>query len=470
METNATINRKKKIVDLPLKSLDLFSGIGGFARGLRFISDTVAFCDLSVRSCAVLATNKALKGVPIIPDVTKIDKSVLQELSPNMITGGFPCQDISSMKMIKEGEVRAGLDGPRSKLFFEIPRIVREAKGTIKHVFLENSPRMVGPDSDRVIEELQKVGLYHIAYGIFSAADVGALQVRKRWFCLASSRPQDLPLMDHEQLNKAIFHTWTKDVPRVIPLPKDPKAKVSFLHRNSLLGNSVVPQVVAFAYQNLATVLRESPRSVKSLLSQMQSNPKQEKQSKSLPKLGSIVLVITDPKRKNELARGGIANNDNNETPHEIRRTIRRPSLSVNPPMPPKLDFVMKNSDGKSPQRIPKKWQTPRHSKETWYQTRKLNDRALWNLANGIYYEVGTRKHCPQAGDDINNMADYCTINPRFVENLMGYPMDWTKTDPNTKYPPPCDKTHSFLKKKTTVLPKCTREEEKHYMSNGKNV
>lgn len=432
----------------PLRCLDLFSGIGGFSRGLRFLCTTAAFCDMAPKSCAVLASNKELKGVPILPDVTKIDVNALRELQPDMLTAGFPCQDISSMLMTKDGEVRAGLDGPRSRLFFEIPRLVRESGGKLRHVFLENSPCIVGRDSDRVIEELQKVGLNHLAYGVFAASDVGALHRRRRWFCLATSHPQELPLMTKEHLGKAISHPWHKDIPRVVPRPSDPKERAALTFRNSLLGNSVVPQAVAYAYQSLATILREAPKTP----SQLSSTSKGRRES-ALPLSNSVVLVVTDPKRRKQQLMQKDPVPAGSKDAAEERKIYPRPTLAVMPQKSTPLKLEMRNSDGNQPDRKLSQWMTPRHHVATWHQSRQLNERAMWNLSNGIYYEVGTRQQCPQAKNDVNHMSDVCTINPRFVENLMGYPLDWTKTEIGS-LPWPCSETHVQPKPRRATPPR----------------
>lgn len=412
-----------------MRCLDLFSGIGGFSRGLRYLANTVAFCDMAPESCAVLSYNEDLKTVPVLPDVTEIDESMLDTLTPNMITGGFPCQDISSMRMKKEGQVTTGLDGPRSSLFFEIPRLIAASKGRIQHVLLENSPCLVNKgskDSDRVIEELQKMGLHHIAYGVFAASDVGAIHRRRRWFLLASSAPSELPLMTESELRSAISHPWTRgDIPRVIPRPNGAAERKALLTRNSLMGNSVVPQAVAFAYQSLTTTLQSAPLTPAEL---SEAVPRDARAGMPLSK--NIVVVLANSRAASagqtraEKMKGRGKEKGNVK---EVRRTFPRPELSVRPEINVPIRLTMKDNFGDSPQRRVNQWMTPRHHTSTWNQGRTLNERAMWDLANGIFYEVDTLDQCPSARGDVNRMSDVCSINPRFVENLMGYPMDWTR-------------------------------------------
>ena len=81
-----------------LKTLDLFSGIGGFSLGLERTGQfkTVAFCEID-KYCKLLL-QKHWKGIKIYDDVKKITKEGFEAdgiPSPDVITGGFPCQPFS---------------------------------------------------------------------------------------------------------------------------------------------------------------------------------------------------------------------------------------------------------------------------------------------------------------------------------------------------------------------------------------
>ena len=94
------------------------------------------------------------------------------------ISGGFPCQDISSAG---KGE---GISGERSGLWKEFARIVREVRP--RYVFLENSNLLVRRGLDVVLSDVAEMR-YSLAWGIVSAADVGAPHLRKRFWGLAIS-------------------------------------------------------------------------------------------------------------------------------------------------------------------------------------------------------------------------------------------------------------------------------------------
>jgi DNA (cytosine-5)-methyltransferase 1 len=76
--------------------LDLFSGIGGFSLGLeRAGMRTVAFCEIDQWCHPTLAAK--WPRVPIYPDVRELTAARLRAdgIAPDLIAGGFPCQDAS---------------------------------------------------------------------------------------------------------------------------------------------------------------------------------------------------------------------------------------------------------------------------------------------------------------------------------------------------------------------------------------
>ena len=80
-----------------LKILDLFSGAGMFSLGLERTGgfETVAFCEIEEFPRRVLRKN--WPEVKIYEDVRNLTAAKLAAdgITANVITGGFPCQDIS---------------------------------------------------------------------------------------------------------------------------------------------------------------------------------------------------------------------------------------------------------------------------------------------------------------------------------------------------------------------------------------
>ena len=95
--------------------LDLFSGIGGFSLGLeRAGMRTVAFCEIEAACHPVLAAQ--WPHVPIYSDVRKLTAAHLSAAGvvPDLIAGGFPCQDASFANI-----GGSGTSGARTGLYAE---------------------------------------------------------------------------------------------------------------------------------------------------------------------------------------------------------------------------------------------------------------------------------------------------------------------------------------------------------------
>lgn len=95
---------------------------------------------------------------------------------PLMVSGGFPCQDVSPAGTGK------GLDGERSGLWTEFIRVIREFKPDV--VLIENSPMLRNRGLDRVLHDLVDAG-YDCAWDCIPAAAVGAPHLRDRIFIVA---------------------------------------------------------------------------------------------------------------------------------------------------------------------------------------------------------------------------------------------------------------------------------------------
>lgn len=116
-----------------MKVLSLFSGIGGFDLAFQRAGAThLAFCEIDKTAQSII--RRQFPNVKIISDVKTINKSDFS-FQPDIIVGGFPCQDVSVAGL------RAGLDGERSGLWFEFERIIDEYKP--RWVVIENVPGLL---------------------------------------------------------------------------------------------------------------------------------------------------------------------------------------------------------------------------------------------------------------------------------------------------------------------------------------
>lgn len=157
-----------------IKHLDLFSGIGGFALAARNVWKeryrTIAFCEIEEYPQKVLRKNFG-NDVLIIDDIKELDGAGFGEI--DLLTGGFPCQDISAAGK------RAGLNGKRSGLFFEMIRVIDESKP--RFLIYENSSLVVGDMLKVIHNELRNLG-YANTGRIYTAREFGFPHKRERYY------------------------------------------------------------------------------------------------------------------------------------------------------------------------------------------------------------------------------------------------------------------------------------------------
>ena len=156
---------------MKLKVLDIFAGIGGFSLGLERTGgfETVAFCEIDPYCRRVLA-----KHWPDVPCHDDVQTFVFPQA--DVITAGFPCQDISGAGK------RAGLSGTRSRLFWDVMRAFRMVG--CKYILLENVADLLHRGMGDVCGAMASGGL-RVEWDCVSARDVGAPHYRDRIWIVA---------------------------------------------------------------------------------------------------------------------------------------------------------------------------------------------------------------------------------------------------------------------------------------------
>ena len=237
-----------------MKVLDLFSGIGGFALGLEVAGfETAAFCEIDPYAQKVLKKN--WPGVPIYDDVRRItaDRLVSDGVGVDVITGGFPCQDITTAGR------QAGIDGERSGLWSECSRLLGDIRP--RYAIFENVTNLLTGDGGdwfkRVLWDISSVG-YDAEWHCIPASAVGAYHHRDRgWIvaypreCKRQSGAEKQGVLRTLQENGAIddnsggrgeasfARKWAAE-PNVGRVAHGVPARS---HRLRCLGNAVVPQI-----------------------------------------------------------------------------------------------------------------------------------------------------------------------------------------------------------------------------------
>ena len=162
----------------PLKILDLFSGIGGFSYAAENFFQgqfkTTQFVEINSYCQKVLTKN--FKGVPIHDNIKTF---TAKEGQFDIITGGFPCQDISVAGQ------QLAFQGTRSSLFYECIRLLKQIRP--KFAIFENVRNLLSIEEGKVFQEvlfqIAKAG-YDAEWSIVSARDVGGCHLRERVWIL----------------------------------------------------------------------------------------------------------------------------------------------------------------------------------------------------------------------------------------------------------------------------------------------
>ena len=246
--------------------LALFAGAGGGILGGKLLGwRTVCAVEFDAYARAVLAARQndgCLDPFPIWDDVrtfTKRNNAVrpliraLRRIRRSLvISGGFPCQDISCAGK------GAGLAGAKSGLWREFARIIREIRPA--YVFVENSPMLTSRGLGRVLGDLAAMG-YNARWGVLGAVHAGAPHRRLRiWIVADSAKKRRAP--EHMAAQKFCARSLDSiaagireslirdaDMPANIRKAYDVAGWVDRLER---AGNGQVPDVVRLAWNTLA--------------------------------------------------------------------------------------------------------------------------------------------------------------------------------------------------------------------------
>ena len=192
-----------------LNVVELFAGVGGFRIGLERANPEFFKVvwgnqwEPSRKSQdAYDCYNKNFPGNHSNEDIAKIDNNVFKNLKPDLVVGGFPCQDYSVARSLS-GE--KGLHGKKGVLFWEIARVLEVSNP--KYVLLENVDRLLkspsnqrGRDFAVMLATLRNLN-YSVEWRMINAADYGMAQRRRRVFIFAYKNSTDF----NDEQNKLDF-------------------------------------------------------------------------------------------------------------------------------------------------------------------------------------------------------------------------------------------------------------------------
>ena len=369
-----------------LRSLDLFTGVGGITHALRGFATPAMYCEIDTHAQAVLRKLMAggkLPRAPLHDNVMTLDGTKLRG-KVDLISAGSPCVGFSS-----SGK-REGFDNEQSGLFVHVVRLIHEIRPPF--VFLENVAAIVEHGLDGVLATLTKEG-YNATWVVLYAYHAGSPQHRRRWFCLAT-RPDALGKSITSRVAFAPFK-WGRE-----PFARMTAKRVPhFKNRMAMMGNSVVPDLVRAAfcwmYSGGTMSLADAPRARTMTL-----------------RLPEATGPLAPTNRLFGVMRGGktyaIA---------EPRGLPPQPDLKLvlvpnAVPKPAVLNPATTTEILTKPHAL-KTWATPRRS--ITGGARVLTQRCKQDLPTQLRFERGTP-----------NAVRLGYVNPGWVEWLMGFEPGWT--------------------------------------------
>jgi DNA (cytosine-5)-methyltransferase 1 len=190
-------------MNLKINYLDLFSGIGGFAEGLKqsgFLFSWHGFSEIDQYAKKIYQ-----RHFPFAEDMGDVKAIKLDRRKINLVTFGFPCQDLSI-----SGN-RSGLAGEKSGLFFEAIKIIDWFKPD--YFIFENVPGLFSSNERKdfglLLRSISDIG-YDGQWQVLNTAWV-LPQNRERIYFVGYSgrvrRPQIFPLGEGSRSNGK---TWKK--------------------------------------------------------------------------------------------------------------------------------------------------------------------------------------------------------------------------------------------------------------------
>jgi DNA (cytosine-5)-methyltransferase 1 len=255
--------------------LDLFHGIGGFPLGMYWAGIKVDnhFCS-DIEPYAVELYKLRFPDSIQLGDITKINWKKLKKNYPGewILTGGFPCQDVSIAGKGKGLIDEKTGNKTRSGLWFDYWTGIRILRP--KFVIIENVRALLNRGMSTVLENLAEIG-YNAEWQDIRASDLYAPHERKRIWIIAYSnnfRNYDEKFFKREgNLGKYINNitplTWNRiqyertrenyknnpDTPPKLWRMDDGVSET--MDRLKGLGNAIIPQISELLFNQIKEYL-----------------------------------------------------------------------------------------------------------------------------------------------------------------------------------------------------------------------
>jgi DNA (cytosine-5)-methyltransferase 1 len=230
---------------LSLRVADLFAGVGGFRLGLESVHGEpyeVTFSNqfepsTKVQHASTVYQSHWQTGTHINRDINDVlnseeGRQAIRDAAPDVVVGGFPCQDYSVARPLSQS---SGLAGKRGALWWSIAQLLQQQIADAKpakYVIFENVDRLIpspaghrGRDFAVILSTLRALG-YAAEWAVINAADYGHPQRRRRTFIVGYHKHTDIYLrmraatsnLTESPLKQTLLH---QAFPRVLQNPLD---------------------------------------------------------------------------------------------------------------------------------------------------------------------------------------------------------------------------------------------------------
>ena len=173
--------------------LSLFSGIGAFEKALDNLGipyNLVGYCEIDKYASK---SYSIIHGVPEKKNLRDVTKVTFYDIldTVDLVTYGFPCQDISNAGKQKGFTDEDG-NRTRSGLFFDALRIINdyEPKFAIAENVKALTSKKFSEEFRIVLESLEEIG-YNNYWAVLNAKDFGIPQNRERVFIISIRKDID---------------------------------------------------------------------------------------------------------------------------------------------------------------------------------------------------------------------------------------------------------------------------------------
>lgn len=253
-----------------MNELSLFTGVGGGVLGSKILGwRTIGYVEYEPYCQEIIKqriTDGILDRAPIFGDIRKFIAEGFAESYQGMVdvvTGGFPCQDIS----IANQQGTNGIEGERSGLWKSMSEVIRLVRP--KFCLVENSPMLTSRGLGTILRDLDGLG-YDAKWGMFRASQFGFKHVRERIWILAYTPSVRRDCLDKEQeVRRSIINKQNPQEPAfrpdhipfyldgVINSPRNGVLRNDHgldegMVRIKAIGNGQVPICMAYAFSKLS--------------------------------------------------------------------------------------------------------------------------------------------------------------------------------------------------------------------------